>query len=716
MSFGNHKGATSNPKLLRKLVEKDVSHGFGLVLPLDKLHKIPGALLAPMNVMQQNTIDEHGRVIEKDRLTHDQSYKWSSGTSVNSRVNKDVLLPCKFGACLKRLMNWAVAARKKYPNRRILASKIDYKSAYRRCHLNAETAIQTCTQLPDENLAIMALRLTFGGSPGPYEWGAISETICDLSMAFLHSDDWDPNELCSPLGSLVPQPKYLPDSVPFAEGLDLIVDIPVDARGTTDVYIDDTISLSVDVEGSDNVQRLRQCSLLAINCASRDVHAKEPIPRDEMAEKKKLLAEAGPEEIKTILGWVFNFRKLLVALPENKYVAWSKAITDILEADRTSYKELETTIGRLVHVGILMPQLYHFMSRLRDLLRRACNRRTIKLTEPTRKDLELMLFFLEKSKVGIDMNLLVFRKPTKVYRSDACPAGIGGYSSDGFAWRWYLPEHLKFRASINLLEHMGSIATPWIDMIARRLLKGDCYLSMTDNSTSRGWSRLSNFSELGEDPIQAEVRIEVCRDDAKRKIDFQVKDYSQWFPGRHNIVADALSRDDDRSDEELIKIFQTFCPSQIPSHFKIVPLPKEIVSYLTSVLLKLPVKTQLQEKHMRTKLGRGLDGSSIANQSASKKTSTLTNLQDSTELDSWEPLPWLCVKGDFQDHLMVPWLRAQSEVPSHMFLRPSGITTGSIPQKMKMGNLEEFYQGSSEPSETRIQIQNNKKPSQPKCW
>ena len=86
------------------------------------------------------------------------------------------------------------------------------------------------------------------------------------------------------------------------------------------------------------------------------------------------------------------------------------------------------------------------MSRLRDLLRRACNRRTIKLTEPTRKDLELMLFFLEKSKVGIDMIFLVFRKPTKVYRSDACPAGIGGYSSDGFAWRWYLPELLKIRA------------------------------------------------------------------------------------------------------------------------------------------------------------------------------------------------------------------------------------------------------------------------------
>ena len=86
---------------------------------------VPGILLAPMNIMTQNTIDEHGRIIDKDRLTHDQIYKWGSGTSVNSTVYKDELLPCRFGACLKRLMNWAVAARRMYPGRRIFSSKID---------------------------------------------------------------------------------------------------------------------------------------------------------------------------------------------------------------------------------------------------------------------------------------------------------------------------------------------------------------------------------------------------------------------------------------------------------------------------------------------------------------------------------------------------------------------------------------------------------------
>ena len=92
-----------------------------------------------------------------------------------------------------------------------------------------------------------------------------------------------------------------------------------------------------------------------------------------------------------------------------------------------------------------------------------------------------MLFFLEKAKAGIDMYLLDFRKPVKVYRSDSCPAGMGGYSSDGFAWRWYISEDLKFRVSDNLLGHLGSVVTPWLDMRLGRLQKRDCFLSMTDS-------------------------------------------------------------------------------------------------------------------------------------------------------------------------------------------------------------------------------------------
>ena len=39
----------------------------------------------------------------------------------------------------------------------------------------------------------------------------------------------------------VPQNKYLDYSIPFAEELELIVEIDIDPQGTTDDYIDDLI-------------------------------------------------------------------------------------------------------------------------------------------------------------------------------------------------------------------------------------------------------------------------------------------------------------------------------------------------------------------------------------------------------------------------------------------------------------------------------------------
>jgi hypothetical protein len=58
-----------------------------------------------------------GKIIDKERLTQDQSYKWGSGTSVNSRIMKEFLMPCVYGTCLKQLINWTIATRRKYPSR-----------------------------------------------------------------------------------------------------------------------------------------------------------------------------------------------------------------------------------------------------------------------------------------------------------------------------------------------------------------------------------------------------------------------------------------------------------------------------------------------------------------------------------------------------------------------------------------------------------------------
>ena len=121
-------------------MHKVITHGYGLVLPLPKVERILCLLMVPMNIQKQNMINKLDKIVGTDHLTHDQNYKWSSRTPVNIRINKVVLLPC-----LTCIINWAIAAGQKYPNQQIIATKIDYKSAYQRYHLNAKTAIQTCT-------------------------------------------------------------------------------------------------------------------------------------------------------------------------------------------------------------------------------------------------------------------------------------------------------------------------------------------------------------------------------------------------------------------------------------------------------------------------------------------------------------------------------------------------------------------------------------------
>ncbi len=93
LQFGNHKGATSKPELLRELITADVTHGYGLIIPLNKIERIPGACLALMNIMHHFTLDASGDIVDKERLTHDQSFKcgnpehWSTRESSKRSCN-----------------------------------------------------------------------------------------------------------------------------------------------------------------------------------------------------------------------------------------------------------------------------------------------------------------------------------------------------------------------------------------------------------------------------------------------------------------------------------------------------------------------------------------------------------------------------------------------------------------------------------------------------
>jgi hypothetical protein len=205
----------------------------------------------------------------------------------------------------------------------------------------------------------------------------------------------------------------------------------------------------------------------------------------------KLLTEGRLEETKMILGWMWDFWWLTNSLPINKYTAWLASTSRIINNKKTTLGNLDTTMRRLTHISMIILFIHHFLSCLQELLlcSKGINRSSIKITSICIDDLKLMnKYFSVKARDGINMNQIAYPQPTHVYPSNSCPAGMGRYSNKRFVWRLPFDDNLKFRASNNLLKHLASVISPWVDILAGCLKPGNCSLSMMDSTTSEGWT------------------------------------------------------------------------------------------------------------------------------------------------------------------------------------------------------------------------------------
>ena len=71
------------PELLESQAQADVAAGFQLPIPMKIIQKVIGAILQPCGIVNQFAINELGERIEKRHLTHDQTFDYSEGNSVN---------------------------------------------------------------------------------------------------------------------------------------------------------------------------------------------------------------------------------------------------------------------------------------------------------------------------------------------------------------------------------------------------------------------------------------------------------------------------------------------------------------------------------------------------------------------------------------------------------------------------------------------------------
>ena len=242
------------------------------------------------------------------------------------------------------------------------------------------------------------------------------------------------------------------------------------------------------VDNVNNLERIEAAPCTVIHAISHNAKGKTHVLRQDIISDEKNDAEGAPEEKKICLGWLLNTRQLLVSLPTHKYNTWDDQIASIIKQKSVKYKDLESILGRLENVAIILVMLGHFLNNIRSLQIKAANsQHNQKLTKSAIAEFHLGRKFLKKAHQGVSMNNIV-RKPNRIYIGDASEHGLGGMCvQNGKAWRFLIPEHLRGRAHINILEFLIQVISIWVDIDEGNVNKHDCLLGMGDNTTAAGW-------------------------------------------------------------------------------------------------------------------------------------------------------------------------------------------------------------------------------------
>ena len=176
--------------------------------------------------------------------------------------------------------------------------------------------------------------------------------------------------------------------------------------------------------------------------------------------------------------------------------------------------------------------------------------------------------------------------------------------------------------------------------------------------------------------------------------------YKQWLKGQDNVVADSLSRDNYYlSANTHSRFLQLSVPQQLPKNIRIKPVPKEICSFITSILQQLP-ETQLQSSQPKpSELALGNIGQLTL--VASELAASISKVSIPTIRTSYyQDLPKQLEQVPSLEEIVGIWLRDQSQPPLHMWHRPSGQTTGRTPDWTRMAKHASYCRNNLKDTET----------------
>ena len=426
------------------------------------------------------------------------------------------------------------------------------------------------------NIAYILTRLCFGIASGPSEWCVISEIIVDFAAILMNDESWNVSEYFNPHKDISTSIEYLDRSIKCENTKETISKDLKTTDSYVDGYIDDLLTIILD--NPKLIKRGSQAVPLMCHVIFRPVHKNETLPRSDILNKTKLIAEGIPSEQKTFLGWNIDTRRMRLSLPKSKALRWINEIDKLLQNQKTKHKELESMLGKLNHAAFLIPLSRYFLNRIRHTESLAKKFGPQKLPPGTRKDLELFKDLLSiMSNKGTPIQNITHSSPDMFCWSDACEYGIGGYNSKGEAWQWKIPAHLRGKFSINLLEFLAAVVT--ITLSLEKAEKDTKIFALTDNSSALGWLFKASFH-----PETKEQHNKIARYLANFILQKEHSLYAEHISGVKNKVADSLSREFDFTKKELTNLIINTHTNQTPVNFGIQEIPNKTAYWILSIL------------------------------------------------------------------------------------------------------------------------------------
>ena len=275
---------------------------------------------------------------------------------------------------------------------------------------------------------------------------------------------------------------------------------------------------------------------------------------------------------------------------------------------------------------------------------------------------------------GRSINHITFTCPQVFCVSDASEFGIGGFNSEGFAWRWEIPPTQRGFFSLNMLEFLASYLT--IRMTLKQIVTTDIkhqgikIQALTDSSCALSW-----ILKGGAD--------EVTRALATDLMEFNSSLCANHIPGKNNIIADSLSRDFHIPKGTLIKEMYRKHGDLMPRNFKIFNLEQADISWICSITPSQRAKQVSVTRRSRSKIAHGLNGQAFLKPPTSEDAfwRTKTDLKKSASLlRSRSRLDIITLA----ERLKLPFEETPSELQSLKWERPSGRMDLPTPEMMPM--------------------------------